>query len=65
MSNIHRQRGALIEKKYLIPFILLTTLFALWGFANDITNPLVAAFKDLMEISTAKAGTILGEFGQP
>ena len=58
MSNIHRQRGALVEKKYLIPFILLTTLFALWGFANDITNPLVAAFKDLMEISTAKASLV-------
>ena len=26
-------------------FILVTTLFSLWGFANDITNPLVAAFK--------------------
>ena len=26
---------------YLVPFILITTCFALWGFANDITNPLV------------------------
>ena len=34
----------LVEKKYLLPFVLLTTLFALWGFANDITNPMVAAF---------------------
>lgn len=49
---------ALIEKKYAVPFILLTSLFALWGFANDITNPLVAAFKDLMEISTARASLI-------
>ena len=27
-----------LEKKYLVPFILITSLFALWGFANDITN---------------------------
>ncbi|MFD0990013.1 L-fucose:H+ symporter permease [Mariniflexile jejuense] len=27
-----------------VPFILITFCFALWGFANDITNPLVSAF---------------------
>ena len=30
----------LVEKRYLFTFILITTLFALWGFANDITNPM-------------------------
>lgn len=58
MHNSLRQRHALIEKRYLVPFILVTTLFALWGFANDITNPMVAAFKDLMEISTAQASLV-------
>jgi FHS family L-fucose permease-like MFS transporter len=48
----------LLEKKYLFPFILITSLFALWGFANDITNPMVAAFKTVMEISTAKAALV-------
>ena len=52
------QKTTLVEKKYLIPFILITTLFALWGFANDITNPLVAAFQTLMEISAAKAALV-------
>ncbi|MCD6355088.1 MAG: L-fucose:H+ symporter permease, partial [Prolixibacteraceae bacterium] len=33
-------------------------LFALWGFANDITNPMVAAFKTVMEISNAKAALV-------
>lgn len=28
----------------IVPFILITFCFALWGFANDITNPLVSAF---------------------
>lgn len=48
----------LIEKKNLIPFIAITTLFALWGFANDITNPMVAAFQTLMELPAAKASLI-------
>lgn len=47
-----------VEKKYLLPFIIITSLFALWGFANDITNPMVAAFKTIMEISNAKAAFI-------
>jgi len=51
-------KGALIEKKYLFSFILITSLFALWGFANDITNPMVAAFKTVMEISNAKASLV-------
>ncbi|ASB48778.1 L-fucose:H+ symporter permease [Alkalitalea saponilacus] len=48
----------LVEKKYLFPFIIVTSLFALWGFANDITNPLVAAFRTIMEIPNAKAAMI-------
>ena len=52
------QKERIVEKKYLLPFILITSLFALWGFANDITNPMVAAFKSLMEISNAKASLI-------
>lgn len=48
----------LVEKKYLVTFILITTLFALWGFANDITNPMVAGFQTIMEISAAKASLI-------
>ena len=32
---------------YLIPFILITSCFALWGFANDITNPMVKAFSKI------------------
>jgi FHS family L-fucose permease-like MFS transporter len=48
----------LVEKKYLLPFIDITSLFALWGFANDITNPMVAAFQTLMELPAAKASLI-------
>lgn len=47
-----------VDKKNLIPFILITSLFALWGFANDITNPMVSAFQTIMEISTFKASLV-------
>lgn len=47
-----------VSKEVLLPFILITSLFSLWGFANDITNPMVAAFATVMEISTAKAALI-------
>ena len=51
-------KSKLVEKKYLLTFVLITTLFALWGFANDITNPMVAAFQTIMELSAAKASLI-------
>ena len=51
-------KAKLIEKKYLLTFILITTLFALWGFANDITNPMVAAFQTVMELSATKASMV-------
>ncbi len=36
-----------LEAKYVIPFVLITSCFALWGFANDITNPMVKAFSKI------------------
>ena len=52
------QKKPLVPKKYLLTFILITSLFALWGFANDITNPMVAAFQTVKELSAAKASMI-------
>ncbi|KPL14497.1 MAG: MFS transporter [Bacteroides sp. SM23_62] len=36
-----------LEAKYVIPFALITSCFALWGFANDVTNPMVKAFSKI------------------
>ena len=55
MKN-HKTNKANIS--YIIPIILVTSCFALWGFANDITNPMVAAFQTVMELSAAKASMI-------
>ena len=56
MENAKKQK--FVEKRYLLPFILITSLFALWGFANDITNPMVAAFQTLMELPAAEASLV-------
>ena len=52
------QKPALVPKNLLFPFILITSLFALWGFANDITNPMVAAFKRVLELNNTKASWV-------
>lgn len=43
---------------YLVPFILITSCFALWGFANDITNPMVKAFSKIFRMSVSD-GTLV------
>lgn len=53
-----KTNAKVVSRELLVPFILITSLFSLWGFANDITNPMVAAFKTVMEISNAKAALI-------
>lgn len=53
-----QKKEKLVEKRYLITFVLITSLFALWGFANDITNPMVAAFQTLMELSASEAALV-------
>ena len=52
------EKKPLVPRKLLFPFVVVTTLFALWGFANDITNPLVAAFGTILEISASKAALV-------
>ena len=57
-NTAETKKPKVVERKYLIPFILITSLFALWGFANDITNPMVAAFQTIMEIPVAEAALV-------
>ncbi len=48
----------LIFRPLLLSFVLVTSLFALWGFANDITNPMVAAFKNILLISNFESSLV-------
>ncbi len=55
------QSQSLISKNgvsYLIPFILVTFCFALWGFANDITNPMVKAFSKIFRMSVTEGALV-------
>lgn len=47
-----------VSKEILIPFILVTSLFALWGFANAVTDPMVQAFKKVLELSNSQAAWV-------
>lgn len=47
-----------VSKEVLIPFILITSLFALWGFANAVTDPMVQAFKKVLELSNSEAAWV-------
>lgn len=53
-----QKESRLIPAGMIFPFALVTSLFALWGFANDITNPLVAAFKDVFVINNAQSSWV-------
>lgn len=52
------ERISLVPRKYFIPFILVTSLFALWGFANAVTDPMVSAFKKVLELSNFEASLV-------
>lgn len=43
---------------FIIPFILITFCFALWGFANDITNPMVKAFSKIFRMSATDGALV-------
>lgn len=48
-----------VSRELMVPFIVITSLFALWGAANDLTNPMVSAFKKVMpELSNLQASLV-------
>lgn len=55
------KRNSILSKdgvSYLIPFVLITSCFALWGFANDITNPMVKAFSKIFRMSVTDGALV-------
>ena len=51
-------KDQVVSKKILFPFILVSSLFALWGFANAVTDPMVQAFKKVLELSNSEAAWV-------
>jgi FHS family L-fucose permease-like MFS transporter len=52
------QKTPVVSREILVPFILVTSLFALWGFANAVTDPMVQAFKKVLELSNSQAAWV-------
>lgn len=55
------QKESILKKdgvSYVLPFILITSCFALWGFANDITNPMVKAFSKIFRMSVTDGALV-------
>jgi len=55
-------KPALVHRQYLLAFVLVTLLFPLWGFANDITNPMVAAFKNILLLTNFESSLVQAAF---
>ena len=51
-------RPTLTDKKYLVPFVLITSLFFLWGFARAILDVLNKHFQNSLEISLTQSSLI-------
>ena len=58
MTNSAITKNPVVAKAIIIPFILITTCFALWGFANDITNPMVKAFSRILMMSNFEGSLV-------
>ena len=60
MTNDKKSRLLVTREgvSYVLPFIVVTCCFALWGFANDITNPMVKAFSKIFRMSVTD-GTLV------
>ena len=55
----HHMRINFSRQEVLIMLLsIVTSLFALWGFANAITDPMVQAFKKVLELSNSEAAWI-------
>ncbi|ARN78054.1 glucose/galactose MFS transporter [Nonlabens spongiae] len=50
------------KKNYSVPFIIITTLFFLWGFITVLVDSLVPRLKDVFELSYFQAGMVQSAF---
>jgi FHS family L-fucose permease-like MFS transporter len=55
---MENRKFKVLDKQYLVPFILITSCFAFWGLANDITNPMVKAFSKIFLMNTVQGSLV-------
>ena len=56
------KKTPVVPPAMVLTFVLVTILFPLWGFANDITNPMVAAFKNILLLSNFESSLVQAAF---
>lgn len=56
--NSKSTRARLVPPQNILPFILVTSLFFMWGLANNMTDTLLAAFKRIMSMSDTRTSLI-------
>ena len=56
--QIKQNKVPTLTKQMLLPFLMVSALFALWGFANAVTDPMVQAFKKVLELSNTQAAWV-------
>ncbi len=61
-ENSSATRTPLLRREYLLPFILLTSCFAAWGVANNMTDPLVRTFSRIFTMSTFQSSLVQFSF---
>ncbi len=57
-----KKKIPVVPPELVLTFVLVTILFPLWGFANDITNPMVAAFKNILLLSNFESSMVQAAF---
>jgi len=57
-ANATGTRNKLVTQGFLLPFILITSLFFLWGVAHGMLDTLNKHFQDMLQMSKAQSGLI-------
>lgn len=55
---MEKVKRSLVSKQYMVPFILVTSLFFLWGFAHAILDVLNKHFQEAMQITRAHSAMV-------
>lgn len=61
MNNNQMKKDGVLRKdgvSLLVPFLMITSCFALWGFANDVTSPMVKAFSKIFRMSVTEGALV-------
>lgn len=55
---MRNKNAALVQRQYIVPFVLIASLFFMWGFARSILDVLNKHFQDTMQLSVTESSLI-------